>query len=236
MYMSSVNTQLVKTQRRRLFIFNTDGRFDTNNGISLMSCDFDIKHYQSSLFDQFDIYFPSSIQASVIKRQAEFLAGRYAARMAILQISPQVKQCPIIEIGIHRAPVWPPFIIGSITHTGSKAASITKRVNRGDPSKDYIGIDVEDIIDEQVSAKIEESILTRNDREAVLASGVDANIATTLVFSAKESLFKALYPFVGEYFGFEKAEVRKVNVLCRFKVDTGSVFTVLLNNVDSFIL
>jgi enterobactin synthetase component D len=29
----------------------------------------------------------------------------------------------------------------------------------------------------------------------------------SVVFSAKESIFKALYPFVGKYFGFDKARL-----------------------------
>jgi enterobactin synthetase component D len=36
------------------------------------------------------------------------------------------------------------------------------------------------------------------------------NIATTLIFSAKESLFKALYPTVKSYFGFEHARVHDI--------------------------
>ena len=35
--------------------------------------------------------------------------------------------------------------------------------------------------------------------------------ALTLIFSAKESLFKALYPSVGYYFDFKDAEITEVN-------------------------
>jgi len=34
----------------------------------------------------------------------------------------------------------------------------------------------------------------------------------TLIFSAKESLFKALYPHVGNYFGFEAAKLLELHL------------------------
>ena len=40
---------------------------------------------------------------------------------------------------------------------------------------------------------------------------MSSNVAFTLIFSAKESLFKALYPHVGDYFDFSAAEVVEIN-------------------------
>ena len=74
-----------------------------------------------------------------------------------------------------------------------------------------MGIDLEEMIApaqaESVAAQI------HDDQELALARGVGIapNAATTLIFSAKESLFKALYPSVGEYFGFDEARLLEIS-------------------------
>ncbi|MNG03832.1 hypothetical protein D3C84_869280 [compost metagenome] len=40
-----------------------------------------------------------------------------------------------------------------------------------------------------------------------MTQGLTLEAATSLIFSAKESLFKAAFPFIGHYFGFESARV-----------------------------
>ena len=64
---------------------------------------------------------PASIQRSVAKRQAEFLAGRLCARAALQQLDHL--DC-VPAIGEDRAPVWPARISGSITHSTGHAAAI----------------------------------------------------------------------------------------------------------------
>lgn len=255
--MNAVNTQSTNDQELAPFIFNTRRDFDTKTGVSLFSCAFNIKHYTHSLFDQLSIICPPSVQASVIKRQAEFLAGRVAARSSILQISPHITQPIKIEIGVNRAPIWPKCFTGSITHSRSRAISVAKQRHDASDPRDYIGVDVEDIIDVDLSSEFEGSIYTHQDRNIAFVSELPPNIAMTLIFSAKESLFKAIYPFVGEYFGFDKARVTKLDVssklvelrldnqfasmhnlqidyLCRFEIDEASVFTIIFKNVEQF--
>lgn len=256
-HMNAVNTQSPNDQELAPFIFNTRRDFDTETGVSLFSCAFNIKHYTHSLFDQLRIICPPSVQGSVIKRQAEFLAGRVAARSSILQLSPHIRHPIKIEIGVNRAPIWPSCFIGSITHSGSRAISVAKKTRDASDPKDYIGVDVEDIIDVDLSSEIERSIYTHQDRNIALVSELPPNIAMTLIFSAKESLFKAIYPFVGEYFGFDKARVTNLDVSskivelrldsqfasihnlqidysCRFEIDENSVFTIIFKNVEKF--
>lgn len=48
-------------------------------------------------------------------------------------------------------------------------------------------------------------IANGNELKLVMDSGYDFSFALTVVFSAKESLFKALYPKVGYYFDFSAA-------------------------------
>ena len=144
---------------------------------------------------------PASIQRSVAKRQAEFLAGRICARAALRQLDGQT--C-VPTIGEDRAPVWPAHISGSITHSTGRAAAIVANKNhwRG------LGMDLENLLDAERAERLAGEILTPAEllRMATLAHD-DRALLVTLTFSVKESLFKALYPIVGQRFYFEHAEV-----------------------------
>ncbi|MFC6337496.1 4'-phosphopantetheinyl transferase superfamily protein [Pseudomonas sp. CCM 7891] len=144
---------------------------------------------------------PASIQRSVAKRQAEFLAGRLCARAALQQL--EGLDC-VPAIGEDRAPVWPPHISGSITHSTGHAAAIVahKTQWRG------LGMDLENMLDLERAERLAGEILTADELQR-MASGPRDQVAqlVTLTFSAKESLFKALYPIVQKRFYFEHAEI-----------------------------
>ncbi|KAA0944676.1 MULTISPECIES: 4'-phosphopantetheinyl transferase superfamily protein [unclassified Pseudomonas] len=144
---------------------------------------------------------PASIQRSVAKRQAEFLAGRLCARAALQQL--EGLDC-IPAIGEDRAPVWPAHISGSITHSTGHAAAIVahKAQWRG------LGMDLENVLALERAERLAGEILTHNELQR-MAAGPREQIAqlVTLTFSAKESLFKALYPIVQKRFYFEHAEL-----------------------------
>lgn len=144
---------------------------------------------------------PASIQRSVAKRQAEFLAGRLCARAALQQLD-NLNCVP--AIGEDRAPVWPPHISGSITHSSGHAAAIVghKAQWRG------LGMDLENVLSLERAERLAGEILTADElqRMARLPREQHARLVT-LTFSAKESLFKALYPIVQKRFYFEHAEV-----------------------------
>ncbi len=144
---------------------------------------------------------PASIQRSVAKRQAEFLAGRLCARAALQQLD-QINCIP--AIGEDRAPVWPAHISGSITHSTGHAAAIVghKAQWRG------LGMDLENLLSLERAERLAGEILTVQELQR-MADVPREQIAllVTLTFSVKESLFKALYPIVQKRFYFEHAEV-----------------------------
>ncbi|MDP7591659.1 MAG: 4'-phosphopantetheinyl transferase superfamily protein, partial [Litorilituus sp.] len=94
-----------------------------------------------------------------------------------------------------------------------------------------VGIDYEQYITEHLVAGIQGSIL--NDEEAKLCrrSAYDFNKALTLVFSAKESLFKALYPSVNRYFDFMDARVTAFKIRSKTKGHNNEtlILTLILN-------
>lgn len=174
---------------------------DALRGTVLLSTRFDPSLLALDDFRRSQIEPPPSIQRSVAKRQAEFLAGRLCARAALQQL--QDLDCSP-AIGEDRAPVWPSGICGSITHsTGHAAAIVAQKTDwRG------LGMDLENLLNAERAERLAGEILTPAELKRMMA-GQREQLAlwVTLTFSVKESLFKALYPIVQQRFYFEHAEV-----------------------------
>ncbi|WP_126365568.1 4'-phosphopantetheinyl transferase family protein [Pseudomonas fluorescens] len=170
-------------------------------GTVLLSTRFDPTRLLGDDFLRSAVIAPPSIQRSVAKRQAEFLAGRICARAALQELEGSNIVPPI---GEDRAPVWPAHICGSITHsTGRAAAIIANRQHwRG------LGMDLENLLSDERAERLAGEILTPAELQRMAAgSREQLSLLVTLTFSVKESLFKALYPIVQQRFYFEHAEV-----------------------------
>ena len=167
-------------------------------GACLFSNRFDHSALTADAFAQCDIIAPESIQRSVSKRQAEYLAGRVCARSALLALT-GAAQVP--AIGADRAPVWPDPIVGSITHGSGRAAAV---IAHREHCKG-LGLDIESLLPAARAERLRAEILTPAEQARMDPAQVDTVV--TLTFSLKESLFKALYPLVGKRFYFEHAEV-----------------------------
>ncbi len=157
-----------------------------------------IEAYDRSLFDVFGIDFPPKLINAVPKRLSEFLAGRILARAALERL--QHAGAPI-TIGDWGSPVWPAGICGSISHSQGKCACL---VIAGDDK--LVGIDIERIPTGASLQAILQEALNAEERNRVLRQATfDAGTLATLIFSAEETLYKALHPVVLEFFGFDAA-------------------------------
>lgn len=218
--------------------------------LSLVSYNFNVVNYSYNLFEQFDIHFPQTIKSSVLKRQAEYLAGRYAARCALHNLGVKVKN---ITTGKHRSPIWPEGVSASITHTDSRAICVASYKY----NYEYLGIDLEKRLNLKFIADIKESIINLQEENLLLQSELTFADAFTLTFSAKESLFKALYRSVGEYFDFSAAQITHICCITNrftitllvdltkeivagvkftgyFSFDTAHVFTIIAQKTYTF--
>ncbi|UTM60135.1 4'-phosphopantetheinyl transferase superfamily protein [Photobacterium sp. CCB-ST2H9] len=166
--------------------------------------EYDSTYFLEAEFTAQNIMMPDSIKRSVAKRQAEFLAGRIVARDALCAIQHDACQIPI---GEHRAPVWPEGVIGAISHTGKAAIALAKWQQKNV----QVGLDMEVIIPEEQCEQLQSMLL--NDAECTLLKQQELPWSTlfTLVFSAKESLFKAIYPEVRQYLEFLDSEIVAFN-------------------------
>jgi len=137
---------------------------------------------------------------AVDKRRREFATVRHCARRALgaLGHPPQA-----LVPGERGAPQWPAGVVGSMTHcVGYRAAAVARTAD-----VHTIGIDAE------LHAPLPEGILemiSRPEETARLAAhrSADGSVCwDRLLFSCKESVYKAWYPLTRRWLGFEHASV-----------------------------
>jgi enterobactin synthetase component D / holo-[acyl-carrier protein] synthase len=141
----------------------------------------------------------SLVSHSVGKRQREFATGRILARRLLGEIGLKVDA---IGQRQDRTPIWPTGIIGSVSHCDDLCVVAVARDNVGIQS---VGIDVEPA--EPLPAEIWEEI-ARDEEHARLAVGeIDLAIGMRRLFSAKEAIYKCLYPLCQMMFEFQELEI-----------------------------
>lgn len=141
---------------------------------------------------------------AVTKRRAEFAAVRRCAREALRELGfPPV---PILP-GDQREPLWPEGVVGSMTHCRGYCAAAVARA----ADVQVLGIDAE------LHLPLPEGVLdlisldTERARLAALAqlpgTGAGPVHWDRVLFSAKESVYKAWFPMTHRWLGFEEADI-----------------------------
>lgn len=122
------------------------------------------------------------IANAVEKRRLEFAKGRECARAALRELG--LVDQPLL-VGSHGEPLWPPGVVGSITHTDGLcvATSGWQASYRG------VGIDAEPA--EPLEPGIAKRVATLEEMQSVPA--MPLLLAARLVFSAKESFYKCQF-------------------------------------------
>ncbi len=140
---------------------------------------------------------------AVASRRRHFVLGRIAAKRALGELGAPADS---ILRGAHREPLWPVGIVGSITHACDHAVAAVARSE----SCGGIGLDLEhrsrffeELIDQVAYGQ--ERVWIDRQREA------DRPARSLEVFSAKESIYKAFFPRIRRYFGFEAARLTPVD-------------------------
>lgn len=173
-----------------------------NNSVHLLCCEFNTYSFNDQCFAAYDIDFPNEIKGAVVKRKAEFLAGRIVVKHALSALGLDLAQQQV-GIAKDRSPLWPADVRGSISHTTEFAICCVARM--ADCS--FIGIDSELILPASTAQNLAAEIHNETELKLLTDAGFSQALAISLIFSAKESLYKALYPWVCSFFGFEQARV-----------------------------
>ena len=141
---------------------------------------------------------------AVERRRDQLRAGRAAAREALVGLG--FSHPPAVLRGERGEPLWPDGVCGAITHCDHFAAAAAARR----PAPDAIGIDLENIargLKQDISAHI---CHPAEQVWAAAAAGLRSQRLITL-FSAKESIYKALYPLCRQFFGFKDVELSQTS-------------------------
>jgi 4'-phosphopantetheinyl transferase EntD len=132
------------------------------------------------------------------KRLRDFTRGRACARRALLGFG--VEATPVL-IGEDRAPLWPPGFVGSITHCRDYCAAAVG----SEPEFRAIGIDAEPHV--ALPAGVLELIATPRERRWLQAEAGSLLCWDRILFSAKESAFKAGGRLWKEKLPFDQIEI-----------------------------
>ena len=128
-------------------------------------------------------------------RLDEFTTGRACARKALAHFGMPPVAIPHCR---DNGPHWPDGFVGSITHCrGYRAAAVARQ-----PQVLSIGIDAETA--QPVSARVTENIALPSEREWLRHR---PPVLATVLFSIKESIYKAWHPLAKRWLGFRDAEV-----------------------------
>ena len=139
------------------------------------------------------------VHKAIAFRQTEYVHGRATASEALRAMG-----CPETDVpcGCDGAPVWPHGVVGSISHCRGLCMAVVAS------ALDFrsIGIDVERIHD--VRPDLWPDICTPAELLHLQSlTPAQATRAAAVIFSAKESLYKAQWPVLGLALGFEDVEI-----------------------------
>lgn len=125
-------------------------------------------------------------------RRDEFVAARACARRALGDLGLAEAAVPV---GPEREPLWPAGVVGSITHCeGYRAAAVTR-----DPRTAGVGIDAEP--DVALTERVAGLVVSAADRGAAVHEDLPERWET-VVFSAKEAVYKAWWPLHRRWLDF----------------------------------
>lgn len=137
---------------------------------------------------------------AVDKRRREFATGRHCARAALTRLG--VPPAPLLS-GRRGAPQWPAGVVGSITHCdGYRAAAVAR-----DRDVVTLGLDAES------AGPLPDGVLRLvsdvGERAWIRELGAARPEVywDRLLFSAKESVYKAWFPLAGRWLDFAEASV-----------------------------
>jgi 4'-phosphopantetheinyl transferase EntD len=132
-------------------------------------------------------------------RAREFAAGRLCARRALAELG--VADFALVAAP-DRQPVWPHWVVGSITHTtGLCAAAVA-------PAGRFLGLGVDTEIVGRVTAQLWPKICVPAERAWIGSLPLAQRpAAATLVFAAKEAFYKCQSPLTGEWLGFKDLHI-----------------------------
>lgn len=140
-----------------------------------------------------------AVGSAVESRQKQYTAGRVLARQAWAELG--VASVPLLN-DEQRVPRWPEGVVGCITHTHGWCAAAVGRAEQ----VAALGVDVEAAT--ALDVDLWERICRSEERAWLHAHAQPAaGLLAKALFSAKESIYKALYPRVRVFLDFQAMHI-----------------------------
>jgi 4'-phosphopantetheinyl transferase EntD len=137
---------------------------------------------------------------AVASRRVEFGTARWCARQALVKLG--LPPAPILP-GPRGAPSWPDGVAGSMTHcAGYRAAALAH-------TRDIVAIGIDAEPHGPLPNGIRDVIASREELPALaeLMAAAPETSWDKLLFSAKESAYKAWFPLTQRWLGFRDASI-----------------------------
>ena len=135
-------------------------------------------------------------QLSSVSRKEHYRSGRICAGEVLSKLGARGQ--PVLRDPQTREPLWPEGISGAITHSGNWAAAAAGKTS----DVLGIGIDLEDL-ERQVDSRISRHVCIPEEQKWLQECGEDfLEQYLKIIFSAKESIFKAFFPYSRTYLHF----------------------------------
>lgn len=140
-----------------------------------------------------------SVERAVLTRRQQYGAGRVLARQVLAELG----QEPVALLNdVQRVPIWPAGIVGSITHTREWCAVAVARSSE----VGALGADVE--VATPLDLGLWERVCRPEEREFLREQDLaEGGLLAKAVFSAKESIYKALYPQIRVFLDFQAMRI-----------------------------
>ena len=140
-------------------------------------------------------------QLSSVSRKEHYRSGRICAGEVLSKLGTLGQ--PVLRDPQTREPLWPEGISGAITHSGKWAAAAAGKTS----DVSGIGIDLEDL-ERQVDSRISRHVCIPEEQKWLQECGEDfLEQNLKIIFSAKESIFKAFFPYTRTFLHFHDARI-----------------------------
>lgn len=151
---------------------------------------------------QSQIIYDQKVDGFHPNRRDEFLLGRVCASKAYEQC--MGRELLSLPVNADRSPQWPSDVVGTISHNQYWVGAAVAK------STELIGLGMDFEVMGRTRLELGKQIRTAEDIKK--HPKLSDEELLTVIFSCKESLYKALYPSVQKFFGFEDAALVELDL------------------------
>lgn len=181
---------------------------ETIVGTSVVSADTREDSIDAMLFPEEE----EAVANAVPKRRNEYTTARYCAREALARLG--LPPTPVVS-GLRGEPRWPDGVVGSLTHCAGYRGAVLGR------AEDVVTIGIDAEPNDRLAHGVLDAVSLPAEREWIrdLTGSAPGVSWDRLLFSAKESVYKAWFPLAKCWLDFDDALIT---------ADPGGTFTARL--------